>query len=277
MQFPHCIFCGEKTSWGQVEVPTPGEQRATPEETAAIRKHVLALLKCLEDQATDENQVWLYALGKSLLRLGRANAAAEALFRLLDLAPHNSAACLELGRALLAGGNSSIAAQILRRGLRLAHDQRDEITLCQIDDLLDRADRDSAALAAPDRRGVADPNDWLQIGPNAPADPPKRIALHVAVLRAEDVGEGDYVALNVSEGGICLRSMRQERVGGFVALRFTLVQEELDAYARVVWCRPEAELDGKAAGYRVGLRWIAPDAKLREDIRRYDALFCEGS
>jgi hypothetical protein len=94
-----------------------------------------------------------------------------------------------------------------------------------------------------------------------------RVPINVVVSRADDVEPGLYLAVNVSVTGICLRSTRKEKVGGFVALSFHLDGNDLHLYAEVIWCRPDA--GEPAAPYLVGMKWATPSAAVTRIIRAY--------
>jgi hypothetical protein len=98
-----------------------------------------------------------------------------------------------------------------------------------------------------------------------PRDP--RIPLNVAVSRADDVEPGLYLAVDLSVGGICLRSTRKEKVGGFVALSFSLDGHDLHLYAEVVWSRPDP--GEPSAPHLIGLKWVTPSASAARTIRGY--------
>jgi hypothetical protein len=83
---------------------------------------------------------------------------------------------------------------------------------------------------------------------------PERVEFKVNVERAEALATGTYEAVNLSAGGMCLRSSRPEHVGGFVAIRFAIDGHELQLYCEVVWCRQEPA--GGSAGFRIGLRFV---------------------
>ena len=95
-----------------------------------------------------------------------------------------------------------------------------------------------------------------------------RIPLNVTVSRADDVEPGIYVAVDISSGGICMRSTRKEQVGGFVALSFSLDSHDLHLYAEVIWSRSDAGTD-PVAPHLVGMKWVTPSISAAQVIRRY--------
>jgi hypothetical protein len=97
-----------------------------------------------------------------------------------------------------------------------------------------------------------------------------RIPLSVAVVRADDVEPGLYVGVDISCGGICLRSTRKEKIGGFVALSFALDGHDLNMYAEVIWCRTDAAANALAP-YLVGMKWVTPSTTAAAVIRTYIA------
>ena len=95
-----------------------------------------------------------------------------------------------------------------------------------------------------------------------------RIPLDVVVIRADDVEPGIYGAIDISSGGICLRSQRKEKVGGFVALNFTLGGKEINAYSEVIWCRSDTK--GATNGlHTIGLRFVTLSPATVEAIQQY--------
>ena len=95
-----------------------------------------------------------------------------------------------------------------------------------------------------------------------------RIPLDVTVIRADDVEPGRYLAVDISSGGICMRSSRKEKIGGFVALSFALDGHDLNLYAEVIWCRSDAVAD-KIAPNLVGMKWVTPSSSAAAVIRDY--------
>ena len=95
-----------------------------------------------------------------------------------------------------------------------------------------------------------------------------RIPLNVTVSRADDVEPGRYVAVDISSGGICMRSTRKEKVGGFVALSFSLDGHDLHLYAEVIWSRTDGVADA-IAPHLVGMKWVAPSHSASQVIRTY--------
>lgn len=95
-----------------------------------------------------------------------------------------------------------------------------------------------------------------------------RIPLSVTVSRADDVEPGLYLAVDISCGGICMRSARKEKVGGFVALSFSLDGHDLHLYAEVIWCRSDLVAE-PIAPHLVGMKWVAPSSNTAQVIRGY--------
>lgn len=93
----------------------------------------------------------------------------------------------------------------------------------------------------------------------------ERAALKVDVERAETLTPGHYEAINVSIAGICLRASAPEQVGGFVALKFPVLDSEISVYGEVVWCRREEQGDG----YRLGLRFMVLGQRERDTLARF--------
>jgi hypothetical protein len=90
----------------------------------------------------------------------------------------------------------------------------------------------------------------------------------VTVSRADDVEPGMYQAVDISIGGICMRSTRKEKVGGFVALSFTLDGHDLHLYAEVIWSRTDAA-QNPIAPHIVGMKWVTPSSSAAGVIRQY--------
>ncbi len=96
-----------------------------------------------------------------------------------------------------------------------------------------------------------------------------RIPLDVVVVRADDVEAGIYGAIDISTTGLCLMSERKERVGGFVALNFTLDETPLNIYGEVVWCRSD-QTKGAAAGlHTIGLKFVTLSPSAQRVIQSY--------
>jgi hypothetical protein len=95
-----------------------------------------------------------------------------------------------------------------------------------------------------------------------------RIPLSVTVSRADDVEPGLYLAVDISIGGICMRSTRKEKVGGFVALSFSLDGNDLHLYAEVIWSRTDAAAN-PIAPHLVGMKWVTPSSSAAGVIRNY--------
>jgi hypothetical protein len=102
--------------------------------------------------------------------------------------------------------------------------------------------------------------------PSQRRDP--RIPLSVTVSRADDVEPGMYVAVDISVGGMCMRSARKEKVGGFVALSFALDGHDLHLYAEVIWSRTDA-IEDPVAPHLVGMKWVAPGGRASQVIHNY--------
>jgi len=77
-----------------------------------------------------------------------------------------------------------------------------------------------------------------------------------------------YLAIDISISGICMRSARKEKVGGFVALSFALEGHDLHLYAEVIWCRSDSTAD-PVAPHLVGMKWVAPGGSSAAVIRDY--------
>ena len=97
---------------------------------------------------------------------------------------------------------------------------------------------------------------------------PDRVDFKVNVERAESMATGSYEAVNLSVGGMCLRSAVPEHIGGFVALRFPLGEDELQLYCEVVWCKREPD-ESTGSGFRIGLRFVVIGQKERRLIQRF--------
>jgi tetratricopeptide (TPR) repeat protein len=111
------------------------------EERAARMRELLA-----RDRA---DEVTWFGLGQTLLALGRAAEAADALREAVQLRPGYTAAHRDLGRALLEAGRSEEAAAVLERAAQVAEDTRDLQTGREIAVLLARIGRATPPAAAP--------------------------------------------------------------------------------------------------------------------------------
>jgi hypothetical protein len=74
--------------------------------------------------------------------------------------------------------------------------------------------------------------------------------------------------VNISETGICIRSSREELLGGFVALGFLLEGEEAHVYAKVIWCRDDLR-GSPGRPFTVGLQFLHPARSVVGRIRAY--------
>ena len=102
-----------------------------------------------------------------------------------------------------------------------------------------------------------------------PAPRAPRIPLDVVIVRADDVEPGIYGAIDISTTGLCLMSERKERVGGFVALNFTLDETSLSVYAAVVWCRSDPTKGTSSGLYTVGLKFVTLSPTAQRTIQSY--------
>lgn len=87
-------------------------------DAAALERRV-ATLRRLLDASPDDALGW-YGLGRALVELDRPGEAAPALRRALESRPDYTAAWRELGRALLAAGDAAGALEVLREGIEVA-------------------------------------------------------------------------------------------------------------------------------------------------------------
>jgi len=110
------------------------------EERAARMRELLA-----RDRA---DEVTWFGLGQTLLALGRATEAVDALREAVRLRPAYTAAHRDLGRALLESGRSEEAAGVLDRAARVAEETRDLQTGREIAVLLARIGQTTPAAAA---------------------------------------------------------------------------------------------------------------------------------
>jgi c-di-GMP-binding flagellar brake protein YcgR len=96
-----------------------------------------------------------------------------------------------------------------------------------------------------------------------------RIPLDVVVMRADDVEPGIYAAVDISFGGMCLISQRKEKVGGFVALSFSLDDEPINVYAEVVWCRSDHAKGADTGLHTAGLKFVTISPSVQRAIQAY--------
>jgi tetratricopeptide (TPR) repeat protein len=111
------------------------------EERAARMRELLA-----RDRA---DEVTWFGLGQTLLALGRAGEAADALREAVRLRPDYTAAHRDLGRALLEAGRREEAAEVLGLAAQVAEDTRDLQTGREIAVLLGRIGRAAPPAGAP--------------------------------------------------------------------------------------------------------------------------------
>jgi tetratricopeptide (TPR) repeat protein len=95
------------------------------------------------------DEVTWFGLGQTLLALGRATEAADALREAVQLRPAYSAAHRDLGRALLEAGRSEEALAVLEHAAQVAEETRDLQTGREIAVLLRRIGRATSPTAAP--------------------------------------------------------------------------------------------------------------------------------
>jgi tetratricopeptide (TPR) repeat protein len=238
-------------TWVYLQPLTPYSPLASPEQVGEIETHVRKVQACLQREHSRDDPTLLFALGKSLLHLGRTRSALEALHGALDRAPANTSVHLELGKALLAFRRPEAALAVLERGARIAQDREEEHAL---DDLL-------KLIEAIPGAGTA----WRSALESRGA---RRVPLDVTITRSDGIAPGVYVAVNISESGICVNASRAEPVERFVALDFVLEGQELHVYAKTIWCREDVEAP-EGRRYTIGLRFISPARSLVEQIRRY--------
>jgi len=243
-RFPICISCNRSVAWVYLQ-PLLSGPVAGP-EAVSVEAQVCKLRDFLRRETSSDPTI-LFALGKSLLRLGRVGPALEAIYGVLDQAPGNLSAHLELGRALLGFRQSPEAIKVLERGAEIARRTDDLEALQEFLALIDQAQ----------------PGREPRSGRSA-----QRAPLDVIVTRSDAIHPGVYAAVNISETGICIRSGRCEAEGGFVALDFRLAGEETRIYAKVIWCRND--LGGpRERPFMVGLQFLSPASSIVERIRAY--------
>ena len=119
------------------------------EERAERMREILA-----RDRA---DEVTWFGLGQTLLALGRAAEAAEALREAVQLRPTYTAAHRDLGRALLEAGRAEEAAAVLERAAQIAEETRDLQTGREIAVLLGRIGRAAPPGAAQAETGETRP------------------------------------------------------------------------------------------------------------------------
>jgi tetratricopeptide (TPR) repeat protein len=126
-------------------------------DTAEIEARV-SKLRALLDRDPDDPTSW-FTLGRALLDLARFREAIDAFGHALARNPRYTAACRDLGRALLESGDVGEAARVLRSGLELARESGDLQTGREMETFLRRAERilgvESAAPSAPPPRAAA--------------------------------------------------------------------------------------------------------------------------
>lgn len=110
--------------------------RSDPSELEERAARLRALLERDPDDATS----W-FTLGRTLLELGRWDAAADAFRHALARNPRYTAAHRDLGRSLLEGGEVEEAARVLESALELAREAGDLQTGREMETYLRRAER----------------------------------------------------------------------------------------------------------------------------------------
>jgi hypothetical protein len=244
-QFPRCISCGEPVAWVYLQPLATSLAPVNRVEAIEVETHVRKLQACIRRESTTDPTL-LFALGKALLRLGKIRPALEAIYGVLDHAPNNLSAHLELGRALLAFREPREAEKILGRGRQIARVMGDPEAAEEFTRLIE----------------LAQPGIERRIGPAA-----QRVPLDVMITRSDALDPGPYTAVNISETGLCITSPRQELRGSFVALDFVLGGDEIHAYAKVIWCR---DLDrSRERPFSIGLQFLNLSASALERIRTY--------
>ncbi len=108
-------------------------------DSAALEERATRMRELLGRDRADE--VTWFGLGQTLLALGRAAEAVDALREAVRLRPDYTAAHRDLGRALLESGHSDEAARVLERAAQVAEETRDLQTGREIAVLLGRAGR----------------------------------------------------------------------------------------------------------------------------------------
>jgi len=106
-------------------------------DSTALEERAARMRELLGRDRADE--VTWFGLGQTLLALGRAAEAAEALREAVRLRPDYTAAHRDLGRALLDAGRADEAARVLERAAQVAEETRDLQTGREIAVLLRRA------------------------------------------------------------------------------------------------------------------------------------------
>ncbi len=140
---PHCSF-------GSLAGTMRGEAPGL-EERAARMREILA-----RDRA---DEVTWFGLGQTLLALGHAEEAVEALREAVRLKPAYTAAHRDLGRALIEAGQCDAAAAVLDHAARVAEDTRDLQTGREIAVLRRRIERTAPPGAEPADTTGARPAD----------------------------------------------------------------------------------------------------------------------
>ena len=108
-------------------------------DSAALEERAARMRELLARAGSDE--VTWFGLGQTLLALGRAAEAADALHEAVRLCPAYTAAHRDLGRALLEAGRPADARAALARAAQVAEQTRDLQTGREIAVLLARAGR----------------------------------------------------------------------------------------------------------------------------------------
>ena len=101
------------------------------------------------------------------------------------------------------------------------------------------------------------------LGQEALVERNDRVDLNVEVEQGESMAPGSYNAVNISDGGICLRSATPEQIGSLVALNFPLGDPSIGLYAEVMWCRADRN------GHKIGLRFVVIDQRERNLINDF--------
>jgi tetratricopeptide (TPR) repeat protein len=128
-------------------------------DSAALEERAARMRELLARDGADE--VTWFGLGQTLLALGRAEEAADALLEATRLRPDYTAAHRDLGRALLEAGRGEEAAAVLQHAEQVAEDTRDLQTGREI----------AVLLARLGRAGPAGAQDDATRGNRAPQDP----------------------------------------------------------------------------------------------------------
>jgi tetratricopeptide (TPR) repeat protein len=115
-------------------------------EADGLEKRAARMREILARDRADE--VTWFGLGQTLLALGRAAEAADALREAVSLRPAYTAAHRDLGRALLEAGRSEEATAVLEHAAQVAEDTRDLQTGREIAVLLGRIGRQASAAEA---------------------------------------------------------------------------------------------------------------------------------